>query len=505
MKKLLRFLTSKVTIVSFLALLQLIAFGLAVIILAENFTYFITFSRALSFVLVFIIYRGEEPETYKSAWAVPILLFPIFGGMFYLTFKPLNATRKRIEKFNISENKRKNWLKKEIKPLPKLESAYLKQMTFLEEDVWPFYENTELTFLPSGEKKLKHLLAELEQAKSYIFIEYFILEEGGETWGAIFPILKKKAAAGVDVRIIYDDWGSSLRLNRRFKKRMESHNIKVVIFNKMKLRFSVALNYRDHKKIVVIDGNVGFTGGINMADEYANIKKRFGHWHDSAIMLKGDAVYSLTISFLQTWDSYTGEVSNIKKYKPTNKMKSDGYVIPFTDSPFNKKLISKHLYLQMISAAKKEIYIATPYFIVDNDMINIIKTQATSGVKVHIAVPGIPDKRFAYNVTKYYLKQLVNTPNIFIYSYTPGFLHSKMLYIDDEVASIGTVNFDFRSFYLHFENSVWIYNSRVLKEVKSFFSDTLDKSKLLTYKDLHRRNPFYKIYETFLVLFSPML
>ena len=229
--------------------------------------------------------------------------------------------------------------------------------------------------------------------------------------------------------------------------------IKTENFNPLKLRFQVSLQYRDHRKLIIIDSTTGFTGGINIADEYANIKKRYGHWHDAAIMLKGEAVYSMTAIFLESWDLSRKETTDISPLKPKS-YPSDGIVIPYSDSPFTRSFLSKNLYLQMLSLAKKEIYITTPYFIVDNELINTIKLQALSGIKVHILIPGIPDKKAVYVVTKYYLRQLVDIENVYIYEYTPGFLHSKILYIDDEIATVGTINFDFRSFYLHFENTV---------------------------------------------------
>ena len=498
-------MTNKITIIALLTIVQFIIFAVAVIILSSEVPYFFYLSFAISLVLIAFILRSDEPDIYKTAWLIPILIAPVFGGLFYLTFKPLRSTKKlSLKAQQKAENREKQTLSL-IKPLPDIEQIYNKQIQYLQQNNWPYYTNTQTTFLPSGELKLKHVIEELKKAKKFIFLEYFILEEVGLTWENIYPILVEKANQGVDVRLIYDEWGSTTRIKRGFKKRMEASGIKTVAFNPLKLRFVVALNYRTHRKMIIIDGNVGFTGGINIADEYANIKKRFGHWHDAAVMLKGDAVFNMTSSFLETWDFHHNQTTDLKAFQPTLKFSSDGIAIPFSDSPFSKSFLSKHLYTQMIFSAKKAIYLTTPYFIIDDDLINAFKIQAQSGVEIHLIVPGIPDKKFAYRVTKYYLKQLVTIPNIYIYSYSPGFVHSKIIYIDDMVAAVGTVNFDFRSFYLHFENNVWFYNTQALTSIKEFLNSTIEQSKVLKFEDLHTKNVFAKIYETLLISLSFLL
>ncbi len=505
MKRLIKFFTTKATIISLFVLLQFAFFVVLVYILTDKVPYFFYISSAISFLLVIIILRGDEPDIYKVAWVIPILVAPIFGGLFYLTFKPMNITKKLRLRAKEKDDNRKTQLEPFIKPLKEVKSSYDKQIQFLLHDYWPYYNNTNVTFLPSGESKLKHVLDELKKAEKFIFLEYFILEEVGLTWKTIYPILVDKAQKGVDVRLIYDDFGSSTRIKRGFKKRMERAGIKTVIFNPLKLRFIVALNYRDHRKMIIVDGNVGFTGGINIADEYANIKRRFGHWHDAAVKITGDAVFSLTASFLETWDFHKKTTTSLASFKPTIFPKSEAMVIPFSDSPFSKKLLSKNIYTQMIYSAKSEIFITTPYFIVDAEILNALKNQALSGVKIHIIIPGIPDKKFAYRVTKHYLRQLINLDNIFIYSYAPGFIHSKILYVDDQVATVGTVNFDFRSFYLHYENTIWFYNSVSLVDIKSFLEKTIKDSIKLEFQDIYSKNVFSKLYDMVLVSLSHLL
>ncbi len=503
-KRLLRFLTNRITLITFFALLQMAIFVVLTIYFAEQFRYFMYLNYAISAVLVIVVLRSEDPPIYKMSWVIPLLIAPVFGGLFYLTFKPIRTHRRLRKKHLKQDAKRRASLLPLIEEPTNLNKSILKQIRYLNTDVWPHYENTQIEFLSSGEAKLFKVLDELKKAEKSIFIEYFILEENGDFFQAMYPILVEKAKQGIDVRLLYDDWGTSLRINKRFKKRMENVGIKTEVFNRLKLRFQVSLQYRDHRKLIIIDGTVGFTGGINIADEYANIKKRFGHWHDAGIMLKGDAVYSMTAIFLESWDLYRKETTPIEAFEPT-PYPGDGIVLPYSDSPFTKTFLSKNLYTQMISLAKKEIYITTPYFIVDDELINTLKLQALSGVKIHILIPGIPDKKYVYIVTKYYLRMLADVPNIFIYEYSPGFIHSKILYIDGEVGTVGTINFDFRSFYLHFENTVWFYNSPSLKDIKLFLDETIKESKILKYEDLDRKNFFYKLFESLMVVTSHLL
>lgn len=505
MKRFLRFITNKVTIIAFLTLLQIVFFVFLVKFLADKYNYFLFINYGLSFIMVIVVLKSDELPVYKMSWVIPILVAPIFGGLFYLTFKPF-TNRLKIKNLTESLDKiRKESLDPYNKKMPDIPIRYEKQIKYLKTDGWPYFNKTSSTFLPSGEAKLKKVLEELKVAKYSIYLHYFILEEKGLVWQSILPILKNKISEGLDVRLLYDDFGTSSRVKRNFKQRMEKAGIKTTIFNPLKLRFRVSLNYRDHRKMIIIDGNKAFTGGINIADEYVNVKKRFGHWHDAGIYLKGDAVIAMTASFIEAWNLYSPDKMVLEEPKEKLQITSNSYVVPYHDSPFLKNYTTKNLFTQMFYSAKEEIFITTPYFIVDPEIVNTIKNQALSGVKINIIVPKIPDKKLVYIVTKYYLRDLVNTKNVYIYEYTPGFIHSKLIYIDDLLATIGTVNFDFRSFYLHFENTVWFYNSSSLKDMKLFLRETISKSKLLSYDDLNKKNIFYRIFRSILVGLSHLL
>ncbi len=505
MKKTLRFLTNKVTIIAFITLLQMIFFVLVVRFLADKFNYLLFINYGLSFIMVVIVLKSDELPIYKMSWVIPILIAPIFGGLFYLTFKPFTNKRKIRYKALATDKTRKETLNEYMKKSPDLPARFQKQVTFLKGEGWPYFENTYLEFLPSGESKLRKVIEALKQAKHSILLHYFILEEHGQVWENLLPILTEKVKEGVKVKLLYDDFGTSSRVRRNFKSRMTNLGIKTTIFNPLKLRFKVSLNYRDHRKMIIVDNNEAFTGGINIADEYANIKKRFGHWHDAGVYLKGDAVTSMTVSFIEAWNLYNNEKLVITDFPSSIKENYDGYVVPYHDSPFLKNYTTKNLFTHMLYSAKDEIYITTPYFIVDPEIINTIKNQALSGVKVHIIIPKIPDKKLVYIVTKYYLRELSNLENVYIYEYTPGFIHSKLMYIDDTLATIGTVNFDFRSFYLHFENTVWFYDSKSLVDMKEFLLSTISKSKRLTYEDLDDKNIFYRILRSLLIGVSHLL
>ncbi|MCK9165919.1 MAG: cardiolipin synthase [Acholeplasmatales bacterium] len=505
MKRLLRFLTNKVTIIAFITLLQIIFFVLIVLFLAEKYNYLLVVNYGLSFIMVIIVLKSDDLPVYKMSWVVPMLVAPIFGGLFYLTFKPFSQRRKIRKTVIQLDNIRKESLLPYFKELPQLPARYQKQITYLEGEGWPYFANTNLTFLPSGEAKLTKVIEELKKAQKSIFLHYFILDEKGQVWNHILPILVNKINAGVDVRLLYDDFGTSSKVKSNFKQRMNQLGIKTTIFNPLKLRFQVSLNYRDHRKMIIIDNEKAFTGGINIADEYVNIKKKFGHWHDAAIFLEGDAVIAMTASFIEAWNLYNPDKLTLTDHLPTNNFAYDGYVIPYHDSPFLKNYTTKNLFTQMLYAAKDEIFITTPYFIVDSEIINTIKIQALSGVKVTIIIPKIPDKKFVYVLTKYYLRELVDIKNVYIYQYTPGFIHSKIVYIDGASAAIGTVNFDFRSFYLHFENTVWFYQSKTLQEIKKFLDETIAKSTQMSLKDLDNKNIFYRIFRSLLVGVSHLL
>ena len=348
-------------------------------------------------------------------------------------------------------------------------------------------------------------MRELKKAEKFIFLEYFIIQEG-KMFNSILEILEEKAKQGVDVRLIYDDVGCIVTLPHNYKNTLEAKGIKCRVFNPIKPFFTRRLNNRDHRKIVVIDGDVGFTGGINLADEYINEYEKHGYWKDAGIMLKGDAVWNLTVMFLSMWDYIDNKEEDYIKFKPSkNKYyNSKGYVQPFDDSPLINEPIGETVYLNLINKAKDYIYINTPYLIIDNEMMTALCLASKRGIDVKIVTPGIPDKKTVFKLTRSYYHQLIEN-GVEIYEYTPGFVHAKVFVSDDDTATVGSINLDYRSLYLHFECGVFIYNNSEVDKVERDFQQTLAKSHKVTLMEVKKQTIATKISGQVLRLIAPLM
>lgn len=345
-----------------------------------------------------------------------------------------------------------------------------------------------MEYAPLGEDFFRQLMRELPKAKKFIFLEYFILEKG-LMWDSVLEILRERAAAGVEVCVIYDDFGCIQRLSASYPKELAGFNIKAVPYNPMRPSMDPSLNYRDHRKICVIDGQVGFTGGINLADEYINKVERFGHWKDTSVLLRGAAVRSLTRMFLQQWTLNAGSDTLDRpeeEYLTARALPAQGYVQPYPDSPLDHFNVAENAYLHLIQRADHYVYITTPYLILDNEFVTTLKTAAESGVDVRIITPSHPDKWYVHMVSRSYYQTLIQS-GVKIYEYQPGFIHAKMCLCDDEAAMVGTANLDYRSLYLHYENAVLLYHTPVLAEIKKDIEETLEKSRLITIEELRSK------------------
>ena len=355
--------------------------------------------------------------------------------------------------------------------------------------------------------KFAELLRQLETAEHYIFLEYFIIDEG-LMWGRILEVLARKAASGVDVRVIYDDFGCVTTLPYQYYKSLQQMGIKCAAFNQFRPVLNVILNNRDHRKIAVIDGHTAFTGGINLADEYINRKERFGHWKDSGICLHGEAVWSFTVMFLQMWSTITGMECNFESYRPEiyheEAFKKDGFVQPYGDSPLDGETVGEHVYLNIISQAKKYLYIFTPYLIPDNETLTALCMAAKRGVDVRIVTPGIPDKKIVYILTQANYEILLES-GVQIYQYAPGFIHSKSFVCDDEVATVGTINMDYRSMYLHFECGVWMYGSSAVAQVKEDALTTFEQCEQINMDYCRKKNFAVRALRGALKFLAPLL
>lgn len=511
MKFIRKYLFHRVTIVTIAIAIQLL---FLIGIIQRFYNYFAFFYGASIFVsivvVLWIIYNTSNPA-YKIAWIIPIVLFPIFGGIFYIFFGGNRLSKRQKRKMKLVNDKTSEAIASQQSILEEIEvqnQIASNQSRYIQNYAgFPPYKNTFTEYLPIGEMKFERLKEELKKAEHYIFLEYFIIEEG-VMWNSILDILVEKAKAGVDVRVIYDDVGCLLTLPYMYDKKLEKLGIKCCVFNPFIPVLSSRLNNRDHRKITIIDGHTAFTGGINLADEYINVFEKHGHWKDTAIMLKGEAVWSLTVMFLSLWGYLRGTDEDFKKFKnniySNDEPVNDGYIQPFTDSPLDDEAVGEIVYLNLINKAKKYVYITTPYLIIDNAMITALSAAAKSGVDVRIITPYCADKWYVHAVTRSYYQFLIES-GVKIYEYSPGFMHAKTYVVDDEYGVVGTINMDYRSLYLHFECGVWMYNSSSILDIRNDFLKTLKSCKKIEMDDLNNIKWYKAIMSFVLRVFSPLM
>ena len=470
-------------------------------------------SRSLTLVSlcvsVYVLTR-RDTGAYKSTWIFLILLFPIFGGLFYLISEFQTSVRRFRKKTAHTEEKSRRLMTLPETGYDKAIEAHpecKRQFRYLQDFAgFPIYDSTKTKYLSPGEVKFDYLIRELEKAEKYIFLEYFIVQEG-TMWNTILEILKRKAAEGVTVRLLYDDFGCFALLPKDYPKTLKKYGIECAIFNPFRPFLTIKQNNRDHRKIVSIDGKVAFTGGINLADEYINVKERHGHWKDASVMVEGKAAWSFTLMFLQMWELTNGTDEDYMTWYPWTEQKCDiqgsGFVLPYADSPLDKENVGEHVYMQILNNAKDYVYINTPYLIIDDKMVSALCLSAKSGVDVRIVTPHIGDKWFVHATTRSYYRELIRA-GVKIYEYTNGFIHSKTFVSDDRVATVGTTNLDFRSLYLHFECGAWMYDSEAVLELKEDFLKTLEICQPITSEDC-KGNLFKRTVQDFLRIFAPFM
>ncbi len=508
MKKLLDILLSRLLFIIAGFLIQLILLVLLINWFSEYFIYYYSISFVLTILSILYIVDSSINPSYKIVWLICISAIPFLGALFYFLFNGNRISKiknnKRLFKIYDNEKEALDVRSNVLSEIRNIDACAANQMGYIKNyNHYPIYKNTYSQYYPIGELMYESLLKELKKAEKFIFMEYFIIEEG-KMWNGILDILKLKASKGVEVRIIFDDLGCFFTLPKNYKKTLESFGIKCVEFNKINPIFSILYNNRDHRKITVIDGKTAFTGGINLADEYINHIERFGHWKDSAVMLKGEAVWSFTVMFLTMWDFITSSLSDYQSFKTECSEKSDGYCAPFGDNPLNGEASSENIYLNMISAAVDYVYITTPYLILDSEMTSALCNAAKRGVDVKILTPHIPDKKAVFDVTRAnYIPLLKN--KVKIYEYTPGFVHAKSIVCDDKFAIVGTMNLDFRSLYLHFECGTMFCFSSIIKSIKEDFLKTIKKSEKINSNSNKIGSPLKKVYRSVLKIFSPLM
>lgn len=504
LKKIFRFLSSRLVLVALLILLQIYIVIELVGGLPQSVDIMLT---AIGLFIVVDLVNSNKNQSFSIAWIIIILLLPGFGALLYLLF-----ANKRIPKGLRGLKEQSNLdaetlLPQDPKILEEVEeksSTMFKQFDYIYENgSFPVYNDTQVEYYPVGEDKFKSMLIELEKAEKYIFLEYFIIREG-IMWNSMLDILIKKAAEGVDVRVMYDDVGTIQNLPEDYKQTLESYGIQVHIFNKLRPIMLVQMNNRDHRKILSIDGKVGYLGGINLGDEYVNKLERFGHWKDSAIKLDGAAVWSLTVMFLQFWNELNGIEEDISVYNPNYRVKAEGYIQPYSDSPTDNEALGENIHLNFIINAKKYLYIMTPYLIPSHEMKRMIELNSKSGVDVRIIVPHKPDKWYVHAVTKSNYEEFINN-GVRIFEYTPGFIHSKNLLADGKVGIVGSANLDFRSYYLNFESGAIMYESDAVLDLEKDFNKTFEESIEITMEDVKKTSVIVKFFRQVIGMFSPLL
>ncbi len=465
-------------------------------------------------ILVFIgigvtlhIINREGDNMFKLGWITLILIQPFVGVLFYLMFGNYRIP-KRLKNLAKTDNQESYYHDDSfyLNQIKNEDHSYYRSFNYLSNVAgFPIYQNTKTRYLKSGEEKYEVMLSELNKAEKFILLEYFIIGTG-TMWNKILEILIEKVKQGVEVFVMYDDMGCLSTLPPFYDEELRKLGIKCRVFNPIRLTAAIHMNYRNHRKLCIVDGEIAITGGINLADEYINVKRRFGHWRDSSVLIEGEAVWTFTLLYLRFFAYLDNQEIDYFKYKATFDSVSDtnGYIIPYADSPTDEQEVGHSAHMNMITNAKEYLYIQSPYVILDQNMQSALTLAAQSGVDVRIMIPHIPDKKYVYILTKDYCRKLMKY-GVKVYEYLPGFVHSKTFVSDDKSALVGTVNMDYRSYFLHYECGVYFYKNNIVNEVKEDFEKTLEKCRQVSYEEYENVAISEKILRILLNIFTPIL
>lgn len=500
--------TVRLIMVILALLAQILFLAYFVDLLRQNALYFYFILEVVGAVVITLLVVKTRNSSYAIVWLIIILILPVFGYLLFFLWGNTGMTHKKSQRIRDSIVYGKQHLAQD----PSIWADFVRTNpsrerigTYLLQEGYPLYQHTQCEYFPQGELQFERLIADLQQAEKFIFLEYFIVDDG-QLWQYLHRILCQKVQQGVEVRVLMDDLGSITKLPDTFAKELNAEGIKTIRFNPVHVNiFRLFINYRNHQKIAVIDGNIGYTGGTNIADEYANLIDRLGHWKDTAIRLEGDAVWSLTVTFLLMWDSEYNYHSDYQHYLPTVHSEKAGFFQPFSDGPVNNpKDTAADMYNQIIAGAHKYVYITTPYLVIDNAMKNVLCMAAKGGIDVRLVTPKIPDHWYVHMVTQSNYEDLL-AAGARIFEYTPGFMHAKTILSDDDNCIMGSINMDYRSFYLHFENGVWICASPALQDIKADFMDMFSISEEIHYEDWKQRPLYTKLAQSVLRIFAPLM
>lgn len=456
--------------------------------------------------IIQIASSNENPD-YKVPWLLVVMVIPVAGLMLYFMFHSRKLKKKYLRRMETLKNnaykmedernfalleKENTGVKNQAKMLCSISESHL-------------FRNTCQRYFPLGDDMFPSMIEDMKKAEKFIFLEYFIIEEGA-FWNSILDVLEEKVRQGVEVRVVYDDIGCMNTLPGNYWLVLRSYGIQATPFALLRGNADSEFNNRSHRKILVIDGKVGYTGGVNIADEYINRIERFGHWKDVGIRLEGEAVSELTKLFLLDFGLNVRREPEIRQnYFPAYSMPEDGYVIPFGDGPVPVYAyqVGKCVIQNMLNQANRYVWMMSPYLIIDNEMCKSIENAALRGVDVRIIVPHIPDKKLVFQMTRSYYARLMES-GVQIYEYEPGFIHAKCYLADDEMAMVGTINLDYRSLVHHFENGVWMYNCSCLASIRQDFSDTFEKC-IHVETNMLNKNILNRLLRALVKIFAPML
>ena len=504
-----RLLFSRFFIIALLMVLQVGVVVSAYVWFAEKIHIVLYFLWVLTFVMIVYLFNSNMDSSAKLTWMLVISFLPIAGAMMLLWTQSNIGHRMTTQRVQKQIDDSKHSIKQSKTVFREIEkdgsgtddlSKYLNRS-----GCFPLYKNTKVTYFPTGEAKFEAMLEELEKAEKFIFMEYFIVEEG-YMWGRILDILTRKAKEGVEIRVMYDGMCEMSTLPADYWKLLEKEGIHAKAFSPIVPAISSHYNYRDHRKILVIDGKVAFNGGVNLADEYINRIERFGHWKDTAVMIKGEAVRSFTLMFLQMWYLRKEEADYDSWVNAPRSRQKDasGYVMPFCDSPLDEYKAGEAVYMDFLYRATDYVHIMTPYLILDGELETALCFAAQRGVDVKIILPGIPDKKVPYSLAKTHYKVLKEA-GVKIYEYTPGFVHAKVFVSDDKKAVVGTINLDYRSLYHHFECATYMYKTDCISEIEADYQNTLEKCREVTFESIKNEKLTYKLVGRLAKMISPLM
>ena len=491
----------------FLTALEVAAIIGIVILLCYYVPYFYAAALLTQVFCVIKIVSSDDNPDYKVPWLLFVMLLPVVGFMLYFIFYSRTLPKKYITR--LDDLKKGGYEHDDTELFEQLKSespaAYGQAKMLTEIADTHLFSNTKQTYFKLGEDMHASILEDLEQAKKFIYMEYFIIDEG-KFWNSILEILKRKAQDGVNIKVVYDDIGCMMTLPGNYDKKLLEYGIQATPFSRLRGSADGEFNNRSHRKILVIDGKVGYTGGVNIADEYINEKSRFGHWKDTGIRLEGEAVAELTNLFLIDFGLNRKRIPYLMpEHYPAHKSCTDGYVIPFGDGPYPlyERNVGKSVIQNMLACATEYVYMTTPYLILDNDLCTDIENAAMRGVDIRIIVPHIPDKKLVFEITRSFYTRLMKA-GVRMYEYEPGFIHAKSYIADGKYAMIGTINLDYRSLVHHFENGVWLYGSEVIADMKRDIDETLEKCISVT-PEMLNVGLFRRLIRSVARIFAPML